>query len=60
MLLLKLMIVPVLVALMSLAARRFGPKIGGLLIGLPWMTGPVIFFLGLERGDAHAAQLANA
>jgi hypothetical protein len=58
MLLLKLMIVPVLVALMSLAARRFGPKIGGLLIGLPWMTGPVIFFLGLERGDAHAAQLA--
>jgi hypothetical protein len=58
MLLLKLMIVPVLVALMSLAARRFGPRIGGLLIGLPWMTGPVVFFLGLERGDAHAAQLA--
>jgi hypothetical protein len=59
MLLLKLMIVPVLVALMSLAARRFGPKIGGLLIGLPWMTGPIIFFLGQEKGDAHAANLAN-
>jgi hypothetical protein len=59
MLLLKLMIVPVLVALMSLAARRFGPKIGGLLIGLPWMTGPIIFFLGQEKGDAHAASLAS-
>jgi hypothetical protein len=58
MLLLKLMIVPVLVALMSLAARRFGPMIGGLLIGLPWMTGPIIFFLGQERGDSHAASLA--
>jgi hypothetical protein len=59
MLLLKLMIVPVLVALMSLAARRFGPMVGGLLIGLPWMTGPIIFFLGQEKGDAHAASLAS-
>jgi hypothetical protein len=58
MLLLKLMIVPVLVALMSLAARRFGPMVGGLLIGLPWMTGPIIFFLGQEKGDVHAASLA--
>jgi hypothetical protein len=58
MLLLKLMIVPVLVALMSLAARRFGPKLGGLLLGLPWMTGPVIFFLGLEKGNVHAVGLA--
>jgi hypothetical protein len=59
MLLLKLMIVPVLVALMSLAARRFGPKVGGLLIGLPWMTGPIIFFLGQERGDVQAVNLAT-
>jgi hypothetical protein len=58
MLLLKLMIVPVLVALMSLAARRFGPRIGGLLIGLPWMTGPIIFFLGQQKGDLHASRLA--
>ena len=57
-LLLKLMIVPVLVALMSLAARRFGPMVGGLLIGLPWMTGPIIFFLGQERGDSETVKLA--
>ena len=58
MLLLKLMVVPVLVALMSLAARRFGPMIGGLLIGLPWMTGPIIFFLGQERGAHDTVSLA--
>jgi hypothetical protein len=59
MLFLKLMFVPVLVALMSLAARRFGPRLGGLLIGLPWVTGPVVFFLGQEKGDIHATGLAS-
>ena len=56
--LLKLTITPVLVALMSLAARRWGPTIGGLVMGLPWMTGPIVFFLGLERGETYAAQTA--
>jgi hypothetical protein len=50
-LLLKIAIPPVLVAFMSLAARRFGPTFGGLIMGLPWMTGPVLFFLALDRGD---------
>jgi hypothetical protein len=54
--LLKLIITPVLVALMSLAARAWGPTVGGLLMGLPWMTGPIIFFLGLERGEAFVAR----
>lgn len=56
--LLKITITPVLVALMSLAARRWGPKVGGLIMGLPWMTGPILFFLGLERGEAYAAHTA--
>lgn len=46
----KLFTVPVLVALVSLAARRFGAVMGGLLMGLPWMTGPVLFFLTFEKG----------
>jgi hypothetical protein len=54
--LLKLTITPVLVALMSLAARAWGPTIGGLIMGLPWMTGPVLFFLGLEKGESFVAQ----
>lgn len=53
---LKLTITPVLVALVSLAARRWGPTLGGLLMGLPWMTGPILYFLGLERGEAYAAR----
>ena len=52
----KLAIAPVLVALVSLAARAWGPTIGGLLMGLPWMTGPVLFLLGLEKGEAFVAQ----
>ncbi len=56
---LKLTVTPLLVAGMSLAARRFGPAFGGLIMGLPWMTGPVLFFLGLERGDAYLAETAR-
>jgi hypothetical protein len=53
-LLLKISIPPVLVALMSLAARRYGPTFGGLIMGLPWMTGPVLFFLALDKGQDFA------
>ena len=52
----KLTAAPVLVALMSLAARRWGPTIGGLIMGLPWMTGPVLFVLALEKGEAWASR----
>ena len=57
-LLLKLTITPLLVALMSLAAQRWGPTVGGLIMGLPWMTGPILFFLGWEHGDAYVARAA--
>jgi hypothetical protein len=48
----KLTVTPLLVGLMSLAVRRWGPTLGSVLIGLPWMTGPMLFILGLERGPA--------
>lgn len=57
--LLKIMLPPILVALVSLVQRRWGPTIGGLLMGLPWMTGPVTFFLGVDRGDAFVAGAAH-
>lgn len=50
----KIAVPPVLVAAMSLAARRWGATFGGLIMGLPWMTGPVLFFLALDKGDAFA------
>ncbi len=52
--LLKIAVPPVLVAAMSLAARRWGPTVGGLLMGLPWMTGPILFFLALDKGGEFA------
>lgn len=54
----KVAVPPVMVAAMTLAARRWGPTFGGLIMGLPWMTGPVLFFLALDKGEAFALQAA--
>ena len=48
--LLKIAITPVLVAAVSLAARWWGPTVGGVLMGLPWFTGPVLFVLVQDKG----------
>ena len=59
-LLLKLVLVPGLIALVTVAGRRFGPRIGGWLNALPLVAGPVLFFLALEQGDAFVARAAEA
>ncbi len=46
----KVFAVPVLVALATLAIRHWGAAIGGLLTGLPFMTGPTSFFLAIDQG----------
>jgi hypothetical protein len=48
--LLKVTVTPVLVAAVSLAARWWGPTVGGILMGLPWFTGPVLFILVQDKG----------
>ena len=60
MLLLKLLVVPGLVAAVTLAVRRWGPAVGGWLAGLPIVAGPVLVFYALEQGDAFAANAAHA
>ena len=60
MLLLKLFLVPACLALLSLAARAWGPRIAGWLAGLPIVAGPILFFLALENGEAFGAQAAAA
>jgi hypothetical protein len=59
-LLLKLLLVPGLVAVVTLAVRRWGPAVGGWLAGLPVVAGPVLVFYAIEQGDAFAAQAAHA
>jgi hypothetical protein len=53
-LLLKLTLTPLLVGGASLAARRWGPAIGGWIVSLPLTSGPVLLFLALERGPQFA------
>ncbi len=54
MLLLKLMLAPLLVALATLVARKWGPKAGGIFIGFPLATGPIFLFLAIEQGPVFA------
>jgi len=49
--LLKIAVTPLLVAAVSLAARWWGPTIGGILMGLPWFTGPVLYILVQDWGS---------
>ena len=47
----KFTVTPILVGLASLAARRWGNRIAGLIIGFPLMTGPISIFLTIEQGS---------
>lgn len=52
---LKLLITPLLMLSISLAAKRWGTHIGGLLSGLPVTSASVMLFLSLEQGPGFAA-----
>lgn len=53
---LKLILTPLLVGAASLAARRWGSEIGGWLVGIPFTSAPVTFFLAIGPGPHFAAQ----
>ena len=55
---LKLTLTPFVMALASLASRRWGDAVGGWLTGLPIISAPVSIFLALEHGRPFAAQAA--
>jgi hypothetical protein len=57
---LKLVLTPVLIAVATLAARRYGPALGGWLAGLPLVSGPLLIFLALDEGPDFAAAAALA
>lgn len=60
MLTLKLFLVPSLICAITLAARRWGPAVGGWLSGFPIVSAPVLFFIALEQGADFAARAAAA
>ena len=57
-LLFKLLITPILIGSVTLAGRRWGPVVNGLLVGLPLTSGPISFILAHQYGLAFAAQAA--
>jgi hypothetical protein len=56
---LKIVLTPALIALASLVGRRWGPTVSGWLVGLPFTSGPVAFFLALDHGNSFAAAAAT-
>jgi len=55
---LKLLLAPALVVLSSLAGRRWGPAVTGVLIALPMVAGPILLLTYLDHGAAFAAHAA--
>jgi len=58
-LILKVTLTPLLIAMATLAARRWGPAVGGWVAGLPLTSGPVSVFLAVEHTPAFAAHAAS-
>jgi hypothetical protein len=54
----KLLLAPNFVVGASLAARRFGPRVGGLVGGLPVVAGPILLVYALAHGRSFAAGAA--
>jgi hypothetical protein len=57
---LTLILAPAFVVAASLVARRFGPRVGGLVGGLPVVCGPILLVLAIVHDDAFAARAASA
>ena len=45
----KLLLVPTLIAFITVAGTRFGPRVAGVLTGLPVVAGPIALFMALEQ-----------
>jgi hypothetical protein len=57
-LLMKLTLAPALVAATTLAARRWGALVGGVVGGFPAVVGPILLALDAQQGDAFATRAA--
>lgn len=58
-LVLKVALAPALVLGVTLATRRWGSRVGGMLIALPVVAGPILLVITLEHGDAFGARAAR-
>lgn len=59
-LLVKLFLAPSFVVAASLVGRRFGPRTGGIVGGLPVVAGPILLVLALTHDRAFASGATRA
>lgn len=57
--LLKLTLVPALIAVVTLADRRWGPAVAGWLSAFPVVSAPILLFMALEQGGDFTAKAAT-
>ena len=55
---LRIVLAPAFVVGISLVARRFGARAGGIVGGLPVIVGPILLVLALEKGTTFAGDAA--
>src|SRR5579862_3661492 len=60
MLVLKVVLGPALVVGASLVARRFGSRVGGIVGGIPAITGAILLVLAIDQGTRFASHAAAA
>jgi hypothetical protein len=58
-LVLKVALAPALVVGVTLATRRWGSRVGGMLIALPVVAGPILLVITLDHGELFGARTAR-
>jgi hypothetical protein len=58
-LLLRLILVPIFIALVTLAARRWGPRAAAFVTALPAVAGPTMCFYAVQQGHLFASHAAG-
>jgi len=56
----KTLLTPLLLALCTVVSHRWGDVVGGWMLGLPMVSGPVSLFLMLQHGSLFAESAARA
>jgi small-conductance mechanosensitive channel len=57
-LVLKLTVTPILIGVSALVGRRWGPGLGGWLVGIPFTSGPIALVLSISQGWHFAGDTA--
>lgn len=54
----RILLAPCFVVIVSLVARRFGVRLGGVIAGLPVIAGPILLVLAVQHGTVFAGRAA--